>query len=415
MSNATDESQSEVGTRVLKIGILGIGVSGARIARAMAAMPEIRLVAGAARRPELHADFAERYGARIYGSAEEICRDPEVQALWISTPNQFHAEHMILAASNGKHVIVEKPIAITMREAEQMMEAAERSGVAVVCGHLLSNTPRAQMVRRIIRSGELGRLCALNVWAYTDWMLRPRTAAEMDFAKGGGVPYRQAPHQVDTLRLLGGGLVRSVRGMIGQWLPERTMPGYYSAYLEFEDGTPATLVHNGYGYFMTSELVPWAKPNPQASINKRTQIRHSIRTGNWDEGEAKTEQSREIGRENQTPQRRPAGDIWVGDDLGIVVATCERGDIRYSARGVYVYDDQGIKEVPVERRPRAGAPEIRELYDAVVLGKPVTYGLSWGAATLEVCLGIIQSAQERREITLQHQVPVPDFQEEGKN
>ncbi len=411
MTSAADTSRSEVKTEVLKMGILGIGVSGARIARAMAAMPEIELVAGAARRPELHVDFAERYGAKTYGSAEEICRDPEVQALWISTPNQFHAEHMVLAASHGKHVIIEKPIAITMREAGQMMEAAERNCVTVVCGHMLSNTPRAQMVRRIIRSGELGRLGALNVWAYTDWMLRPRTAAEMDFAKGGGVPYRQAPHQVDTLRLLGGGLIRSVRGMIGQWLPERTMPGYYSAYIEFEDGTPATLVHNGYGYFMTNELVPWATPGLQASIEKRTQIRRAIRAGEWDEGQAKTEQSRGVSREIEKTQRGDEGDIWVGDDLGILVVSCERGDIRYSARGLYVYDNEGMREVPVERRPRAGAPEIRELYDAVVLGKPVMHSLSWGAATLEVCLGIIQSAKERREITLQHQVPAPDSHE----
>ena len=406
-----DATQSGVGFKVLKMGILGIGVSGARIARAMATMPEIELVAGAARRPELHGDFAERYDAKIYGSAEEICRDPGVQALWISTPNQFHAEHMVLAASHGKHVIIEKPIAITMQEAEQMMEAAERNGVTVVCGHVLSNTPRARMVRRIIHSGELGPLGALNVWAYTDWMLRPRTAAEMDFAKGGGVPYRQAPHQVDTLRVLGGGVVRSVRGTIGQWLPERTMPGYYAAYIEFEDGTPATLVHNGYGYFMTNELVPWAKPGPQASIEKRTQIRKAIRADQWDEGQAKTEQSRGISRGMERTRQSDEEDIWVGDDLGILVASCERGDIRYSAHGLYVYDDEGMREVPVERRPRAGSPEIRELYDAVVLGKPVMHGLTWGAATLEVCLGIIQSAKERREITLQHQVPVPDFHE----
>ena len=129
MTSAADASQSEVKTQVLKMGILGIGVSGARIAHAMAAMPEIKLVAGAARRPELHVDFNEQYGAKTYGSAEEICRDPEVQALWISTPNQFHAEHMVLAASHGKHVIIEKPIAITMREAEQMMQRQFLTGL----------------------------------------------------------------------------------------------------------------------------------------------------------------------------------------------------------------------------------------------------------------------------------------------
>jgi len=126
MTSAADTSRSGVEIEVLKMGILGIGVSGARIARAMAAMPEIELVAGAARRPELHVDFAERYGAKTYGSAEEICRDPEVQALWISTPNQFHAEHMLLAASHGKHIIIEAPVHVLNIPKKEAIERAEK-------------------------------------------------------------------------------------------------------------------------------------------------------------------------------------------------------------------------------------------------------------------------------------------------
>jgi len=58
--------------------------------------------------------------------------------------------------------------------------------------------------------------------------------------------FRQGPHQIDTVRLLGGGLVRSVRAQTGRWLAARPVPGYYTAFLEFENGTPATIMHNGY-------------------------------------------------------------------------------------------------------------------------------------------------------------------------
>ena len=109
-------------------------------------------------------------------------------------------------------------------------------------------------MRKIIESGELGKVRAITMLAYTDWMLRPRSADELDFNQGGGVPYRQGPHQLDAVRLLGGGMMTSVRAQIGQWMPERPIPGYYNGHFMFEDGTVATAIHNGYGYFRLSEV-----------------------------------------------------------------------------------------------------------------------------------------------------------------
>ena len=85
-------------------------------------------------------------------------------------------------------------------------------------------------------------------------MLRPRRPDEYDVTKGGGVAFRQAPHQVDSVRLLAGGKVRNVRGVTGPGWPRDTAPGFYSAILEFENGAFATLVYDAHGYFMASEL-----------------------------------------------------------------------------------------------------------------------------------------------------------------
>ena len=77
---------------------------------------------------------------------------------------------------------------------------------------------------------------------------------ELVTEKGGGAVYLQAPHQLDVIRFVGGGMVRSLRGMVGNWVPSRPCDGAYTAYLEFEDGTPATAVYNGYAHFDTGEL-----------------------------------------------------------------------------------------------------------------------------------------------------------------
>ena len=172
----------------------------------MEAMPDIQLVAAADINRRVLNTFQHRYGAKAYDSIEKLCADPNVEAVWISTPNRFHAPHTIMAAEHGKHVVVEKPMAISLAEAEKMIETAEKHKVKLLCGHTQSYGPHIRTMRKIIESGELGRLCALHVWAYTDWMLRPRTAEELDINQGGGVPYRQGPHQIDTLRLLGGGI-----------------------------------------------------------------------------------------------------------------------------------------------------------------------------------------------------------------
>src|SRR5918999_754421 len=262
----------------LNLGIVGIGVGASEILPAMEQIPEFELVAAADINPRVLETFRQRYGTKTYDSVEKLCNDPEVEAVWVSTPNRFHAPHTIIAANAGKHVVVEKPMAISLREAEQMIEAAVKNKIKLLCGHTQSFGPHIRTMRKIIRSGELGRLSALHVWAYTDWMLRPRTAEELDVNQGGGVVYRQGPHQIDTLRLLGGGLVRSVRAMTGQWMPERPAPGYFSAYLEFEDGLPAIAIYNGYGYFDTSELT-WNVGERHFSPDERPAVRRALRQG----------------------------------------------------------------------------------------------------------------------------------------
>jgi phthalate 4,5-cis-dihydrodiol dehydrogenase len=397
--------------RKLRLGMIGIGVGGAEILRAIASMDTIEVVAGADVVPETLVRFRERFpAAKTYLTAEELCADDNVEAVWISSPNRFHAPHTILAAKHGKHVVVEKPMAISLDEAGAMVEAAEKYGIKLLAGHTRAFTIPIRAMRRIIQSGKYGDLQAINIWSYSDWMLRPRTADELDLAQGGGIPYRQGPHQVDTVRLLGGGVVRSVRAQTGHWMKERSIPGYYSAFMEFESGLPATIVHNGYGYFVTGELVPWGEDKAVYTAEQRAAIRKALRSGTRDETGEK--QSIRIGgsREKEyfyDDDNKP----WVPEDMGLAIASLDRADLRQSKYGVFVHDDTGKRDLRVVADHETGMvqrrAELEELYASVVHGEPLWHDGRWGMATLEVCLALMQSGRERREIMLKHQVAVP--------
>ena len=400
--------------RPIKIGMVGIGVGGAEMLPILENMPEFDLMAGADINPRVRDAFAARYEAKVYPTVEELCNDPDVEAIWVSTPNRFHAEHSIIAANHGKHVVVEKPMALNLDQASRIIEAADKNGVKLLAGHTRSFTPAVRAMRRIVKDGKLGQLRAINVFAYTDWMLRPRTAEELDINQGGGIPYRQGPHQIDSIRVIGGGMLRSVRAMIGDWFKARTIPGYYASFMEFEDGTPATAVHNGYGYFMGGELVPWGHPNQRYTPEERVVIRKALREGVWDD--EKEKDKIRIGGENEYAvfSRNEDREKWVPEDLGVVLVSCDNGDIRHSAYGLYIYDDDGQREIELTPEGLLGPGERRgelvELYEAVRGDAPIYHTGEWGMATLEVCLAIIESAKQRKEIMLQHQVPVhPDY------
>jgi phthalate 4,5-cis-dihydrodiol dehydrogenase len=401
----------------LRMGMIGIGVGGAEMLLLMEVAPEIDLMAGADINPTTRRRFQARYEtAKVFESAEALCNDPEVEAVWISSPNRFHAEHTILALNHGKHVVVEKPMGLNLRQAEEMVRAADKNGVKLMAGHTRAYTHPIRAMRKIIQSGKLGKLCAINVMAYTDWMLRPRSSEELDFSQGGGIPYRQGPHQIDTIRVLGGGMLRSVRANIGRWMPERPIPGYYAGYMEFEDGTPVTLSHNGYGYFLGAELVPWGESAQRYNMEQRLQVRKEMETGTRDE-EADKQDLRIGGEAEEREFRRytPTGKAWVPEDLGLLIVSCERGDIRHSAHGLYVYDDDGLHDIDLTPDRIMGGSgqrraELEEIYQSVREGKPLYHDGNWGIGTLEAVLALMESAKERREIQLTHQVALsPDY------
>lgn len=390
----------------LRFGIAGLGVASNQILAAFEGRPHLQVTAAADVRKHALEIFQREYEGEAYESVDEMGKSPNVDAIYVCTPNHLHCEHVITAANHGKHVIVEKPMALSLEECERMNEAAERNGVNLLCGHTHSFDPPVRKMREIVKSGELGKLGMINSWYFNQFMYRPRMPHELDPTVGGNVVYNQGPHHVDIARLIGGGLVRSVRAMTGIWDPARRAEGAWSAYLEFEDGVPATLVYNGYGHFNTGELTWWIgeggqEGDPESNPQTRKRLREV-------EDETKLKEAQRYGGGMEAEQRRSGANRPHQPFFGLTVVSCEHGDIRQSPDGLYIYGDEGKWEVPVALADRGREAELEELYRAVMEGRPVFHDGRWGEATLEVVLAIMQSARERREIMVAHQVPSPE-------
>ncbi len=397
---------------VVRVGVAGLGFASTLTIPALASHPWIKITAAADPRAEARERFAREFDAKAFASVEDLCRRPDVDVVYVSTPNALHAECAILAAEHGKHVLVEKPLALTLEQADAMVAAAQRCGVYLLYGHTHSYDPPIRKLREIVRAGELGRLTMMQTWNYTDLLYRPRAAWELDTATGGGVVYVQAPHQVDMLRWIGGGLVRSVRGMTGIWDAERPTEGSYTAYLEFVDGTPATMVYNAYAHFDTAELHYWlgerGLPRPPET-HARTLAEYRARQATGGREAADRDARRYGGAPAPAAPAPPAAAPTRHQYFfGLLLVSCERSDLRQSPDGLYLYGAEGRQEIPVPLDQTGNERMVEELYQAVANGRPPTHDGRWGRATLEVCLAILQSARERREVFLTRQVPTRD-------
>jgi phthalate 4,5-cis-dihydrodiol dehydrogenase len=402
-SGSEDKNLSEV----LRVGMAGLGVASTQILPPISALPYIKITAAADTRTDALQKFRETYKGEAFTSVAAMCESPNVDAIYIATPNQLHAEHVIAAAERGKHAIVEKPMALSVAECDAMNEAAEKHNIKLLCGHTHSFDPPIRKIRQIVRSGELGKLCMINTWNYNEFMYRPRMKHEL--ATSRGVVLNQGPHHVDIVRLIGGGLVRSVRAMTGIWDKARGYEGSYSCYLEFEDGTPVTLVYSGYGFFDTAELFSWVGEggqyrDPKTNLNVRRQLRE-VRSS---EEEEQLKEAMRFGGQREGEYSH----VWSGERhqpfFGFTLVSCEKGDIRQTPDGLYIYGETEQREIPLSAGSRGREAEVEELYNAVVHNRPVFHDGRWGTATLEVCLAMLESAKERKEILLSHQVPSPE-------
>ena len=244
-------------TQPLKLGVIGLGRAFTLMLPTFAADPRIVLTAASDPRPDARERFAREFDAKVYEEAEALCADPDVAAVYVASPHQFHVAHVKLAAKHRKHVLVEKPMALTVEDCREMIAAAKAANIKLLVGHSHSFDLPYLRARAMIRSGAYGHVRMINAMNFTDFLYRPRRPEELDTARGGGVVFSQAAHQVDIVRLLAGSHATSVRAFTGNWDAARNTEGAYSAQIRFADGSFASLTYSGYAHFDTDEFMGW--------------------------------------------------------------------------------------------------------------------------------------------------------------
>lgn len=385
------------------VGVLGLGRAFTLMLPTWRDDPRVKLVAAFDPRPQARADFVTQFGGKAHDSVEAVCSNSAVQWVYVATPHGLHADHVCLAASAGKHVLVEKPMALTMADADRMVQACEQAGTQLVVGHSHSFDAPVLLARELIDSGHFGAVRMVHAMQYTDFLYRPRRPEELDTARGGGVVFSQAAHQVDVVRLLAGGRVKRVRALTGRWDASRPTEGAYSALLTFEGGAFASLSYNGYGYYDSDALMEGIGELGQTK-NPDTHAQTRSRLTQWSdeaaEVQAKAERNFGGAQFQNPPRQRPQ----VSQHFGPVLVSCDRADLRLTPRGVQVHDAQGMRLIASNLPDVPRGEVIDELWAIHREGRPAQHDGPWSRATLEVCLAILESQQQDSDIVMRHQV-----------
>lgn len=242
----------------MRFGICGLGFAGSVLmAPAMRTHPDVLIAAACDPNTDVRDRFGADYGIPTFGTLAEMLRAVELDAVYVASPHQYHCEHVLVAASAGLHIIVEKPMTLSLDECDRIVEAIDKAGVQLVVGHSRSHDPVIRTMRWLIQSGDVGPVSMINCWNYTDFLLRPRRPEELDTAKGGGIVFNQIPHQVDCIKAIADEPVVSVTASVSRLEPNRPTEGGCAALLRLRGGAVATIVYSGYDRFDSDELQHW--------------------------------------------------------------------------------------------------------------------------------------------------------------
>ena len=197
-------------------GVLGVGnVCEVKSAPAMNLIRNSKLVAVMRRNESKVKDYAQRHGvAKWYTKAQSLVDDPEVNAIYISTPPDAHLELTKLAAEAGKPVYVEKPMGRTYRECEEMIDVCQKAGVPLYVAYYRRSLPHFVKIKESILAGEIGEIRTVHI--NLKQVLNPQLVAEMDEnwrvnpeIAGGGYFFDLASHQLDLLDFFFGAITKA--------------------------------------------------------------------------------------------------------------------------------------------------------------------------------------------------------------
>ena len=189
---------------VLSVGMIGTGGIAQSHMQAIEANDNIRLVAAMDVAAERAEAATAKYGGKAYTKLEDLLGDPNVEAVHVCTPHSLHIDHVVAAAEAGKHVLVEKPMALSVSECDRMIDACEQAGKTLMVGQVMRHYPVNRRIKELIAGGEIGEVGHLmrRRYSYFDTTQPGSNYPKwyLDLEMGGiCVLYCFGPHEYDIL------------------------------------------------------------------------------------------------------------------------------------------------------------------------------------------------------------------------
>lgn len=229
-----------------KIGIIGAGHYGEEHARAIAQLDDAVVTAASRTNAAALAGFTARYGGAGYTDYADLLNDPEVDAVVIATPHHLHTDIALAAARAGKHILLEKPMAPTFAECQQIADAAQAAKVCLMLGHVNHFAPAYQAAKTILDSGEMGEVVLGTATMQKQWMEPNRRAWHFDRSTGGGVWMTVGLHPVDRMTWLINAPVTHVSAQLSTRFYDQDADDTGMVFLRYANGAAGTVVSVGY-------------------------------------------------------------------------------------------------------------------------------------------------------------------------
>ncbi|MDR7423229.1 MAG: Gfo/Idh/MocA family oxidoreductase [Armatimonadota bacterium] len=232
---------------MIGIGIIGGGRMAPGHARAVATQDGRAQVRGfASRAPGRAAALAAEHGGAAHLDWRDLLAQPDVDAVVIASPNLEHHEIGLAALQAGKHVLLEKPMAMSLAECDALIAAARRHRRKLMVGQTQHFFAVNRAAEQLLRAGTLGRLVTVTDTWYKPFGLASRRPWFLDRAQGGGMWLMNGTHMIDRMVWLSGSPVVSIKAWIGNPLLGLQADDTCVAHLHHASGLRTTLVHAGY-------------------------------------------------------------------------------------------------------------------------------------------------------------------------
>lgn len=328
----------------MRVGIVGTGFMGMTHAAGWKET-EAEIVGFVAETEAEAQPAVTQFGGKVYASLEALL--PDVDIVDICTPTHLHYEMVLAAAQAGKHVICEKPLALTIKEGKEMIAACKKADVHFYVAHVVRYFPEYAGAYQTVQGGQIGKVGTMR---FRRGSFRPKKAVGnwfLDEAKSGGMMLDLMIHDFDYARWVGGNVTRVFAKKVSNMQKDANLD-YGMAILTHEDGAISHITG------------AWAYPPP------------TFRTGLEISGDA--------------------GMIHSDSDSTAPITT-------YLLAKAGEAPDVGLPSSPVAESPYT--TQIKEFYDGICSGKAVRLTAEDGLAALEIGLAAIESAKTGKAVSLE--------------